>query len=217
MTFDDRISPEECSRLRALSRFEAALWKRGIGPVAGVDEAGRGPLAGPVVAAAVILAPGTLIAGIDDSKCISEPKREMLFPVIVERAVSIGIGIVEHGDIDRLNILDATHEAMRRAIACLNPRPGFTLIDGNSFHDETMRYRNIVKGDGRSISIGAASILAKVTRDRLMRLYHEQYPQYGFDRHKGYGTSSHIEAIRLYGPCPIHRKTFHIKGMQSDG
>lgn len=217
MTSEVLISTGECRRLNALSRFEKVLWKRGIVRVAGVDEAGRGPLAGPVVAAAVVFHPGTMIEGIDDSKVIPAGRREELFEVILASAAAAGIGIVGHEEIDRINILEATHQAMRTALAGVDPPAEFILVDGNTFHCETTPCRTLVKGDARSISIGAASIIAKVTRDRMMMEFHERYPQYGFDRHKGYGTSSHIEAIRIYGPCPIHRKSFHIRGLHTDG
>ncbi len=217
MISDERLSAEEVHRLRAISRFENVLWKRGIVTIAGVDEAGRGPLAGPVVAAAVVLRPGTMIEGIDDSKLIPEDEREKLFSMITAKAAAFGVGIVGHDEIDRINILEATYRAMHAAVESLPVQPEFLLIDGNSFPATSCSCRTIVKGDARSISIGAASIVAKVTRDRLMREYHCIYPEYGFDRHKGYGTAAHLEALRIHGPCPIHRKTFHVRGSSHDG
>ncbi len=199
MIFKETISDDECARLHALSRFERILWNRGILNVAGVDEAGRGPLAGPVVAAAVVFPPGTMIAGIDDSKKLTAAHREQLYERIVHSAIAIGIGIVDHSEIDRINILQATHQAMRDALEELQPQPEYILVDGNSFHHDAIPCRAIIKGDSRSISIGAASILAKVTRDRMMQQFHEQYPEYGFDRHKGYCTTAHVQAIKIHG------------------
>jgi ribonuclease HII len=206
------MTERELARLHALSRFERRLWDHGIVNVAGVDEAGRGPLAGPVVAAAVVFPPGTLIAGIDDSKKLTPLHREQLYEQIIRSASTYGIALVNHDEIDRINILKATHQAMREALGKLQPLPEYFLVDGNTFSHESIPGKAIVKGDSRSISIGAASIIAKVVRDCIMRQYHEQYPEYGFDRHKGYCTSAHIRAIEIHGYCPIHRRSFHIKG-----
>ena len=177
-------------------------------PLCGVDEAGRGPLAGPVCAAAVMLPPGLEIPGLDDSKKLSENKREALYDTIIAQALSYGIAFATVEEIEEHNILGATFLAMNRAIAQLAPQPGLALIDGNRTKDFGLPVRTIVKGDSLSASIAAASILAKVTRDRLMEEYDAQYPQYGFAVHKGYGTKRHYEALREFGPSPIHRKTF---------
>ena len=191
--------------------YERKYWLRGQRLVAGVDEAGRGPLAGPVVAAAVILPEWEIIPGVTDSKKIPEKKRERLFDEISRRAVGIGIGSVDHEVIDRINILQASLLAMNKALAALTPVPQQLLVDGNFFKHETFAVENIIKGDALSHTIGAASIIAKVTRDRLMYAFDEKYPVYGFAKHKGYGTRQHVDAIRQHGYCPIHRRTFHIE------
>ena len=190
--------------------YEQKYWDKGIIYIAGVDEAGRGPLAGPVVASAVIFAPGKLIEGVNDSKKLSEKKRETLFHLIHQQAVAVGIGIVSHDVIDRINILQASFLAMNKAIELLRIRPQQLLVDGNFFRHETFPVENIIKGDALSHSIAAASIIAKVTRDALMKELHDQYPEYGFSKHKGYGTKAHIEAIRKHGYSPIHRRSFHV-------
>jgi ribonuclease HII len=192
--------------------FEDACWGQGFEHIAGVDEAGRGPLAGPVVAAAVILPKGIFIDGVNDSKKLSAKQRESLFHDIYERALAVGVGIVNHEVIDRINIYQASILAMRKAVEKLSIEPSIVLADGNSFKHESWRYQNIVDGDAKSVTIAAASVIAKVTRDSLMREYHDQFPLYGFDRHKGYGTKLHMEALRRYGMCPIHRRSFHIHG-----
>ncbi len=191
-----------------LWKFENSLKARGIAPVAGTDEAGRGPLAGPVVAAAVILPPGFDGAGVDDSKKLTPRRREKLYERIRQEALAVGIGMVEPGEIDRINILQAARRAMALAVEQLDPRPAFVLVDGNFDIPTPQPQQSIVKGDSRSISIAAASIIAKVHRDDIMRQYHRAYPQYGFHRHKGYPTRGHKEAIAVHGPCPIHRLTF---------
>jgi len=191
---------------------ERILWERGIRFIAGVDEAGRGPLAGPVVAAAVIFYPGENIPGVRDSKRLSADRRETLFPVIRLRAVAVAVESVSESDIDRINILQATYLAMRRAVANLAIQPEHILVDGRAIPDVPCPQTGIVHGDDRSLSIAAASIVAKVTRDRLMVQLDEQYPEYGFARHKGYGTRDHVLAIRRYGPCPVHRKSFSVQG-----
>ncbi|MFH0990517.1 MAG: ribonuclease HII [bacterium] len=190
--------------------YERMVWERGIDHIAGVDEAGRGPLAGPVVAAAVILPHELTLEGVDDSKKLSPKRREELFEAISESALSVGIGIVSHKIIDRINILQATVAAMKEAIANLRLPPQFILADGNSFSHETIQYENIIHGDARCHSIAAASIIAKVTRDRLMCGYDIEYPRYGFAQHKGYGTRQHVEAIHTLGFCAIHRRSFHL-------
>lgn len=176
--------------------------------VAGIDEAGRGPLAGPVVAAAVILPPGQLIKEVNDSKKLSPDKRERLFDVIMDQAISIGIGIGSPELIDRINILQATRYAMLEAVLQLTPIPDFILIDGISTIDSRISQKTVIKGDSLSLSIAAASIIAKVTRDRLMRELDVLYPEYGFAKHKGYGSAFHMQAIRCHGPSPVHRLTF---------
>jgi ribonuclease HII len=190
------------------NRFEKEAFSLGATRIAGVDEAGRGPLAGPVVAAAVILARGKRIPGINDSKLLAAPEREELFRKIVQKAAAVGVGIVSHETIDEINILQATRLAMNRAVSQIDPAPDYLLIDGPIALDLKIRQKPLIKGDRLSVSVAAASIVAKVTRDGLMIDLHEEYPQYGFDRHKGYATEAHREAILLYGPCPVHRKCF---------
>jgi len=196
--------------------FERAVWQSGVRWVAGIDEAGRGPLAGPVVAAAVIFPVGCFVEGVDDSKKLTSHRREELFSEIQERAVSFGIGIVGEQDIDALNILQATFKAMHIAIAGLTVRPGHLLVDGNRFTGDDVPFTTIVDGDARCHAIAAASILAKVTRDRIMREQDSLYPVYGFARHKGYGTAQHRAAIVRYGLCPIHRRSFCHNAQGSD-
>ena len=191
-----------------LWEIENEIRAGGVFPVCGVDEAGRGPLAGPVCAAAVILPQGLVIDGLDDSKKLTEKKREALFEIIKEQAIAYGIAFATVEEIETLNILGATYLAMNRAIAQLDPAPALALIDGNRNKDIEIPSRCIVKGDSRVASIAAASILAKVTRDRYMYEMAEKYPQYGFDKHKGYGTAAHYAAIREFGPSEIHRKSF---------
>jgi ribonuclease HII len=193
---------------------ERMLWAQTIEHIAGVDEAGRGPLAGPVVAAAVIFPKEFMIDGVDDSKKLSAGKREELFTDISQQAISIGVGIVDHKEIDRINILQATHAAMRKSLEHLTVKPDYALIDGNSFTHDSLRFQTIIGGDATSFTIAAASIIAKVTRDRLMSEFDACFPQYGFARHKGYGTPQHLEAIRTYGMCEIHRKSFHPSVLQ---
>lgn len=202
---------------RDLLFFERRYWSEGVTIIAGVDEAGRGPLAGPVVAAAVIFPRETYLEGVDDSKKLSEHRREELFPLIYERALGVGIGVVSHKEIDRINIYQASILAMRKAIAQLSVVPSLVLADGNCFSHEMIRFENIIKGDARSFTIAAASIVAKVTRDDLMREYDKLYPLYGFAQHKGYGTRQHIEAIRQHGPCDIHRRSFKVAELQVEG
>lgn len=188
--------------------IEDELYGKGIVTICGVDEAGRGPLAGPVCAAAVILPPHLEIPGLDDSKKLSDKRRRELFPVIKEQAIAYGIGLANHEEIDQINILQATFLAMRRAIEQLNGKAEFALIDGNRETDFGLPVKTVVKGDSLSANIAAASVLAKVTRDDIMEAMAEEYPQYGFDIHKGYGTKAHYEALRNHGPSPIHRMTF---------
>ena len=188
--------------------FEKACMDSGYFRICGIDEAGRGPLSGPVAAAACVLDPDRPIPGLDDSKKLSPKKRDALFDLIVANAADYAIGFATPEEIDELNILNATMLAMRRAIAGLKTPPDFALVDGNCIRDFPVPARAIVKGDSLSLSISAASILAKVTRDRLCLEDDRNYPEYGFARHKGYGTAEHIAALRRLGPCPIHRKTF---------
>lgn len=188
--------------------FEKEALAKGYKSVCGVDEAGRGPLAGPVCAAAVILPEGVIIDGVNDSKKLSEKKRESLFDVIREQALSYSIAYATVDEIEEINILNATMLAMRRAIDGLDIKADYAIIDGNKIPPIDIDAECIVKGDAKSMSIACASILAKVSRDRLLYKYAEEYPMYGFDKHKGYGTKVHREAILKYGPCPYHRKSF---------
>lgn len=188
--------------------IEEELYAEGLISICGVDEAGRGPLAGPVCAAAVILPRGLEIPGLDDSKKLSDKRRRELFPVIKEQAIAYGIGLASHEEIDEINILQATFLAMQRAIDQLEGKADFALIDGNREKDFGLPVKTVVKGDSLSANIAAASVLAKVTRDDIMEAMAEEYPQYGFEIHKGYGTKAHYDALRTYGPSPIHRMTF---------
>ncbi len=198
----------ELVRLEQLSSFEKEARTKDFALIAGTDEAGRGPLAGPVVAAAVILPPNCQILGVNDSKQLSEKKREALFDEIQEKAIAFGIGVVSAQVIDEINILQATYEAMRTAIHALSPQPDYLLADAVTIPGLSLPQQAIIKGDAKSISIAAASILAKVTRDRMMKEYDLLYPAYGFGQNKGYVAASHIAALKTYGPCPIHRRSF---------
>jgi ribonuclease HII len=189
--------------------YESALHARGLRWIAGVDEAGRGPLAGPVVAAAVMLPVGFRCSGLDDSKKISAAKRERLYQTLTgDPALVWAVATASCEEIDRLNILRASHLAMRRAVEALQPQPEHCLIDGLPVRGFPLPHDAIVKGDGRSLSIAAASIIAKVTRDRLMAEIDRDFPQFGFAKHQGYGTKAHLEALRIHGPCCHHRRTF---------
>lgn len=199
---------EEIERIKAMQEIENEYRSKGFELICGVDEAGRGPLAGPVYAAAVILAPNTIIKGINDSKKLTEKKREELFEEITQKAAAYSVYSVDEKRIDEINILNATYEAMNGAVNGLRIQPDFVLIDGNRISGMTLPCETIVKGDAKSVSIAAASILAKVSRDRYICDVAEKYPEYGFEKHKGYGTKAHTEAILKYGPCEIHRKTF---------
>ena len=201
---------KELERMDTMMIYERKYAEYNV--IAGIDEAGRGPLAGPVVAAAVILPKNRPILYLNDSKQLSAKKREELYDEIMKEAVSVGVGMAGEQKIDEINILQATYEAMREAVSKLDPQPDITLNDAVTIPDLTMRQVPIIQGDAKSTSIAAASIIAKVTRDRLMLEYDRQYPEYGFASHKGYGSQSHMEAIKKYGPCPIHRKTF-IQGI----
>jgi ribonuclease HII len=195
-------------RSKRLRRYEAALWERGVEHVAGVDEAGRGPLAGPVVAAAVVLPRELTFGGIDDSKKLTPRERERLYELIREEAVAVGVGQCSESVIDEINILRATHRAMRQALDGLGVVPGHILVDGDPVPDLPAEQTAIPRGDEESAAVAAASIIAKVTRDRLLVEYDRQYPGYGFARHKGYGTPDHIAALTRLGPCEIHRRSF---------
>lgn len=189
--------------------FEKAAVNSGFSCICGVDEAGRGPLAGPVCAAAVILPEGAVIAGLDDSKKLTEKKREKLYDIIKQTAVAYSVAYGTLEEIETVNILEATYLAMNRAIEGLNVKPDFALIDGNRVpRGIKIPCETIVKGDSKSMSVAAASVLAKVTRDRLMLEYDKKYPEYNFKKHKGYGTKEHTELIKQYGPCEIHRLSF---------
>ena len=189
-------------------KIENSFYDTGYTVVAGTDEAGRGPLAGPVFAAAVILPRDFEIEGLNDSKKLTEKKREKLFDVIIENAISYAIEFATVEEIDSLNILEASQLAMRRAVAKLTPSPDMVLVDGNIARGFTMDTKCVIHGDALSPSIAAASILAKVSRDRLCMELDKEYPQYGFKKHKGYGTKQHMDALRTLGPCPHHRRTF---------
>lgn len=203
----DKIRAEN-ERLEMINTFENEGYQKGYTYIGGIDEAGRGPLAGPVVAAVVVFKPGTKIEGINDSKKLSEAKRDELFDIIKEQALDYGIGIVQKEEIDEYNILNATYMAMKKAINCLKKTPDYLLVDAAHVPDVNIDQKSIIKGDSKSISIAAASILAKVTRDSLMYEYDKMYPEYGFASHKGYGTDQHYKAIREHGITPIHRKSF---------
>jgi ribonuclease HII len=188
--------------------FEQEARRCGYRHIAGIDEAGRGPLAGPVVAAAVIIPVHCRLAGVDDSKKLSEAEREQLYTAILGKAVGVAIGLADASEIDSINILEATRLAMRRAINHVAPPPDYLLIDAITLPAVMVPMRPIIKGDTLSISIAAASIIAKVTRDHLMAAYHETFPQYNFISHKGYSTAEHLQRLARYGPCAIHRRTF---------
>jgi ribonuclease HII len=189
-------------------RFEAQAWRTGLTRVAGVDEAGRGPLAGPVVAAAVVIGPDRRVRGVADSKMLPPERREALFALIHERAIAVGVGIVDHLTIDRINILEATRLAMQQALAALALVPELVITDFVALRACPCPQRNLVDGDARCASVAAASIVAKVTRDRLMRELDAEFPAYGFARHKGYATPEHVAAIDRHGLCPLHRRSF---------
>lgn len=192
-------------------KYENMASNKGFQNICGVDEAGRGPLAGPVCAAAVILPKNTIIEGVNDSKKLSEKKREVLFEVIKVQAIAYSISFSTVEEIEDLNILNATMLAMKRAVEGLSVKADYAMIDGNKLPPLDIPCECIVKGDANSMSIAAASILAKVSRDRLCYEYAEKYPKYGFDKHKGYGTKQHIDAVKAYGPCKIHRMSFLTK------
>lgn len=203
------MKEQEIERLNKLKEFEQKLYDDKIKYIAGIDEAGRGPLAGPVVIGCVIMKKESFIEYINDSKKVSEARREMLYKRIIEEAISWSTGIVWQSEIDEINILNATKKALTMAIDNLDVKPDMILVDAlDKIDTRGIPYISVIKGDAKIYSISAASIIAKVTRDRIMREYDEIYPEYGFATHKGYGTAKHIEAIKEYGICPLHRKTF---------
>jgi len=206
------MKEKEEARLIELKKIDKEFFDKGVKYIAGIDEAGRGPLAGPVVVASVILPQDSMIEGVNDSKKISESKREKLFEIITKEAISYGIGIIYQNEIDEINILQATKKGLTEAIKQMDIKPNIIMVDAlNGIDTLGIPYKSIIKGDAKSYSIAAASIIAKVTRDRIMREWDKVYPEYGFGSHKGYGTAKHIAAIRENGPCPIHRKTFISK------
>ena len=206
---DFRLKEKEEQRLISLKQYESELRNKGYKYICGIDEAGRGPLAGPVVVASVIMPENSMIEGVNDSKKVSEKKREKLYDLILEKAISYGVGIIGQDEIDEINILNATKKGLTTSLKELTQKPDLIIVDALT-HIDTLGipYESIIKGDAKCYSISAASIIAKVTRDRIMREWDKIYPQYGFAQHKGYGTSAHINAIKEYGPCPLHRKTF---------
>ena len=203
------MKEKELLRLNEIKKIDESVYNEGYEYICGIDEAGRGPLAGPVVVAAVIMPKDSMIEGVNDSKKVSEKKREKLYDLIINEAISYSVGIVDQNEIDRINILNATKAGLTEAVRTLKVKPDVILVDALTNIDTCgIQYRSIVKGDAKSYSIAAASIIAKVTRDRIMRQWDEIYPQYGFAKHKGYGTKQHTQALLEYGACPIHRKTF---------
>ncbi len=202
------MKEQELNRLKNMLEIEDKLYSEGYNFVCGVDEAGRGPLCGPVVAAAVILPKDEYIEGVNDSKKLTEKKREKLYDDIMKKAVAVSIGISDVDVIEKVNILNATKLAMKQAIEKLSIKPDYVLIDGNQMIDINIKAETVVSGDAKSLSIAAASIIAKVTRDRMLIEFDKKYPEYGFAKHKGYGTKSHIEAIQKYGLTDIHRSSF---------
>lgn len=202
------LKTEEAHRLSEMTLFERALSSYGYRWICGLDEVGRGPLAGPVVTAAVILPSGFSVAGIRDSKQLTEKQRERLYDKITQEAISIGIGMIDHTVIDEINILQATYLAMKSSLKNLHVQPDYLLIDALTLPDTAIPQKGIIRGDNLSITIAAASIIAKVTRDHLMEEFHREFPEYNFLSHKGYGTEEHLRNLRTYGPCRIHRRTF---------
>lgn len=213
------MKEKEIERLTELKKIEEEFYERGVTSIAGIDEAGRGPLAGPVVVACVVMPRDSMIEGVNDSKKVSEKKREKLYEQITEEALGYGVGIISQEEIDRINILNATKEGLTAAIKEMEKdlqekqrgfeKPEIILVDALTKIDtDHIPYKSIIKGDAKSYSIAAASIVAKVTRDRIMRAWDEVYPMYGFEKHKGYGTAAHIAAIKEYGLCPLHRRSF---------
>ena len=205
----ETIKEKELERLTNLKSMEKELYEKGFEYVCGIDEAGRGPLAGPVVVAGVIMPKDSMIEGVNDSKKVSEKKREKLYDRILEEAISYSVAIIGQDVIDEINILNATKQGVTKVVEELDVKPNLILVDAlTHINTKGIPHDSIIKGDAKCYNIAAASIIAKVTRDRIMREWDEIYPQYGFINHKGYGTAKHIEALKEYGPCPIHRRTF---------
>ena len=206
------MKEKEFERLTRLKLIENQIHNEGYKYICGIDEAGRGPLAGPVVVASVIMPENSIIEGVNDSKKVSEVKREKLYDLIIEEAISYGIGIINQNEIDEINILNATKRGLTKSIKELKVKPDIILVDAlKDIDTQEIKYKSIIKGDAKVYSIACASIIAKVTRDRLMREWDALYPQYGFKAHKGYGTAKHIAAIKEYGLCPLHRRSFTKK------
>ena len=205
----ETIKEKEIERLTNLKSMEKELYDKGFEHICGIDEAGRGPLAGPVVVAGVIMPKDSMIEGVNDSKKVSEKKREKLYDLILEEAISYAVAIIGQDVIDEINILNATKQGVTKVVEELDVKPNLILVDAlTHINTKGIPYDSIIKGDAKCYNIASASIIAKVTRDRIMREWDEIYPQYGFINHKGYGTAKHIEALKEYGPCPIHRRTF---------
>ena len=203
------MKEKEEQRLINLKQYECELRSKGYKYICGIDEAGRGPLAGPVVVASVIMPENSMIEGVNDSKKVSEKKREKLYDLILSEAISYGVGIIGQDEIDEINILNATKKGLTISLQELTQKPDLIIVDAlNNIDTLGTKYESIIKGDAKCYSIAAASIIAKVTRDRIMREWDSIYPQYGFAQHKGYGTAKHIAAIKEYGLCPIHRRSF---------
>lgn len=208
------MKEKEFDRLTKLKEMEKELYSRGFKKICGIDEAGRGPLAGPVVVAGVIMPEDSMLEGVNDSKKVSEKKREKLYDQILEEAISYSVAIIGHDVIDEVNILNATKQGVTEVVENLDVKPDLILVDAlTHINTKGIPYDSIIKGDAKCYNISAASIVAKVTRDRIMRQWDEVYPQYGFINHKGYGTAKHMQAIREYGLCPIHRRSF-TKGIK---
>lgn len=203
----------ELQRIKEISKYETELYQKGKAFIAGIDEVGRGPLAGPVMTCAVILPKDCNVLGINDSKKLSASQRENICIQLKKIAIDISISKVEADEIDKINILQSVYKSMKQSVNNLNTKPDIVLVDAVSIPDINVEQLSIVKGDAKSISIAAASIIAKVTRDKLMDEYSKKYPEYGFERNKGYGTKEHIDAIKKYGLCPIHRRTF-VKNLE---
>lgn len=204
-----KLKEKEIERLTKLKEIEKELYEKGFKNICGIDEAGRGPLAGPVVVAGVIMPKDSFIEGVNDSKKVSEKKREKLYDIILNEAISYSVAIIGHDVIDEINILNATKQGVTQVVEGLDIKPDLILVDAlTHINTKGIPYDSIIKGDAKCYNISAASIIAKVTRDRIMREWDEIYPQYGFINHKGYGTAKHIQAIKEYGLCPIHRKSF---------
>lgn len=206
------MKEKELERLTKLKEIEKDLYQKGFQTICGIDEAGRGPLAGPVVVAGVIMPQDSMIEGVNDSKKVSEKKREKLYDLILEEAISYSVAIIGQDVIDEINILNATKQGVTKVVEELDVKPDLIVVDAlTHINTKGIPYDSIIKGDAKCYNIAAASIIAKVTRDRIMRQWDEIYPQYGFSGHKGYGTAKHIEAIKEYGLCPIHRRSFTKK------